>query len=283
MDPAFPPESPVFLPKDTVFSPHLQLEAKEIKESFGFGRKAEKALLMSDAVFFALHGGAGEDGRLKAFCELIGVKTTGNRHDAEAAAMDKNVSKALYAAAGIKTPKWRVIKEGEKGFLPSVIKPLKDGSSAGVFICKTESELKEALESADKKGGAMIERYVKGREISVSVLFGKALPPVEIVPDGDFYDFSCKYTAGRAKELCPAPITPKKEAEVKRLAEAAHRALGLTAVSRSDFIMTKEGEIFCLETNASPGLTESSLLPLAASKAGISFSELCERLLEGVI
>ncbi len=250
-------------------------------ERRGFGREIIPYLTAADAVFFALHGGAGEDGRLKALCSLLGVRATGNGYAAEAAAMDKLFSKAVYAASGVKTPKWaRLKKDGGAPFLPAVVKPAGEGSSAGVFICKTEADFSYAAKKAARFGEIFAEEYIKGREISVSVLFGEPLPPVEIIPSGEFYDFGCKYKAGGAKEVCPAPVSEGEAKAIKEAALAAHRALGLTAVSRSDFILTEAGEVFCLETNASPGMTERSLLPMAAEAAGLSFTELCGMILE---
>ena len=237
----------------------------------------------ADVVFLALHGGMGENGQIQAYLDCLGIKYTGSGFAACLAAMDKNLSKTIFRAAGVPTADWVCCKadeaeEKELSF-PCVIKPCSCGSSVGVTMVETAEELSAALASAKKyEDNVLIEEKLCGREFSIGVLGGKALPPIEIRPKGDgFYDFAKKYQQGLTEEICPAPLTAEQTARISELALRAHTALGLGDYSRIDFILDEgKGDFYCLEANTLPGMTPTSLLPQEAAAAGIGYGELCE-------
>ncbi len=251
-----------------------------------FGEGILAVARRADAVFIALHGKMGENGTIKAIFEAEGIAVTGNSFKSEAVSMDKHLSKLLFKFAGLKTPDWRIVKKGEKPKLsglsfPLCVKPCSAGSSVGVSFANSLFELKRSLDVCFKiEESAIIEEKIEGREFSVGVLQGGALPPIEIKPKSGFYDYKNKYVSGLTDEICPAKITPKEDAALRKCALSASEALGLEAVSRSDMIMTDSGEIYLIETNANPGMTETSLLPKEAAAAGIDFYTLCKRLLD---
>ena len=254
-----------------------------------FGPGVLELCRMADVVFLALHGTCGEDGRVQAALELLGVPYTGSGYLGSAIAMDKDLTKRVVAPLGVVTPKWQkaaVTQENREELartveLPCVVKPLDSGSSIGVSIARTREELAHALDQAVRMGGrTVIEEYIAGREIQVGILEDRALPSIEIIPRAGFYDYENKYQPGAAEEICPAPIPPEWE---KRLGEAAltvFRALGLSVYSRADFIVTEDGVPWFLEINTLPGMTPTSLVPQEAAAAGIGYGELCERIIE---
>lgn len=254
-----------------------------------FGPGVLELCRMADIVFLALHGTCGEDGKVQAALELLGVPYTGAGYLGSAIAMDKDLTKRLVAPLGVVTPKWRAVavtEENRKELegtveLPCVVKPLDSGSSIGVSIARTREELARALAQAIRLGGrTVIEEYIAGREIQVGILDGKALPSIEIIPKTGFYDYENKYQPGAAEEITPAPIP---EAWERRLGEAAltvFHALGLSVYSRADFIVTQDGTPWFLEINTLPGMTPTSLLPQEAAAVGIGYGELCERIIE---
>jgi D-alanine-D-alanine ligase len=244
-----------------------------------------------DVVFLALHGGQGEDGTLQALLDMAGVRYTGSGHLASALAMDKDLSKLLFRAAGVATADWMMVTEGSDlakarkrftasgiGF-PVVVKPSKQGSTVGLAIVRQERELggaiREALRYDDE---VMLEQFVPGRELTVAILGDEALPVGEIFPKHEIYDYECKYTAGMAHEEFPAKLGARATAEVQRQALAAFRALKLDGYARIDFRMSDDDRFYCLEANTLPGMTGTSLVPQAAAAAGIPFDELCERI-----
>ncbi|MCL2056854.1 MAG: D-alanine--D-alanine ligase [Oscillospiraceae bacterium] len=238
----------------------------------------------ADAVFLALHGSAGEDGRLQAMFDMYGVTYTGTGYTGSLLAMDKLVSKELMRFAGILTPDWAVVPADsaavpESVGLPCVMKPVGCGSSVGVSIIETADQWGAALEYAKKYEDAVFaEKKIAGREFSVGVLAGEALPAIEIIPKyGGFYDYKNKYQPGLMTEVCPADISGELEAQLAGCALAVHGALRLGSYSRIDFILGEDGLIYCLEANTLPGMTPTSLLPQEAAAAGIDFGELCER------
>lgn len=238
-----------------------------------------------EAVFVALHGGAGEDGRIQAVLDLIGIPYTGSGPLGSALAMDKLVSKELFCAADIPTPPWLVGEvEPEEvdrrlGGYPVIVKPSHEGSTVGVTVVRSASELGSAIERAGTfVGPPMIERFVPGRELAVGVLGDEALPIVEIRPKHEIYDYECKYTPGMSEYEVPASLDAQITAEVQELAVRAHRVLRLSAYSRIDFRLDADGRPWCLEANSLPGMTATSLLPKAAAAAGISFEDLCDRI-----
>lgn len=239
---------------------------------------------LADVVFLGLHGACGEDGRIQAALDLMGIPYTGSGCVGSAIAMDKDLTKRLVGAAGIRTPKWRVVHYGAADIeaisasepLPCVVKPVDSGSSIGVSIAHTREALAAALKENLSLGRVILEQYVKGREITLGVLKGKALPSVEIIPKLGFYDYKNKYQAGATLEICPAPIDPQTEAEISTLALKVHELLNLHTYSRSDFILTESGEIYFLEVNTLPGMTPTSLIPQEAAAVGIGYAELCQ-------
>jgi D-alanine-D-alanine ligase len=241
----------------------------------------------TNAVFIALHGGAGEDGRLQALLDLVGVPYTGSGPLGSALAMDKLVSKQLFCHAGIPTPPWLIAPteipsiETELGGFPVVVKPSHEGSTVGVSVVKSGGDLEAAIgEAAAFDGPVLIEGYIPGRELAVGVLGDEALPIVEIRPSHEIYDYECKYTKGMSSYEVPAPIAPHQTEEVQALAVQAHRILRLSGYSRVDFRLDEESRPWCLEANSLPGMTATSLLPKAAAAAGTSFDRLCERIVQ---
>ena len=250
------------------------------------GRGVVDACRAADVVFLALHGGMGENGQLQALLDCYGITYTGSPYAGCAIAMDKDVSKRIVCREGIDTARWITVKRGESGEarvlgeigLPCVVKPVGCGSSVGVSLVRTESELHSALEEAQRCGQEVVaEEFVGGREFSVGVLGDRALPSIEIEPKGGFYDYKNKYQAGCTVETTPANIPPALESRLRSAALAAHRALGLYAYSRSDFIYReRDDRLVYLETNTLPGMTPTSLLPQEAAAVGIDYPELCE-------
>jgi D-alanine-D-alanine ligase len=244
-----------------------------------------------DVAFLALHGGRGEDGTIQALLDLAGVAYTGSGHLPSALAMDKDLSKHLFRAHGVGTADWLMATERESppdesiveralGW-PVIVKPSKQGSTVGLSIVKEPSALRAAIADAfEHDDEVMIEQFVAGRELTVGILGGEALPVGEIIPKHEIYDYECKYTAGMADEHFPAPLTAAQTAAVQDEARRAFAALKLGGCARIDFRMNDAGELFCLEANTLPGMTATSLIPQAAAAAGMPFPELCERIAE---
>lgn len=238
-----------------------------------------------DLVFIALHGGHGEDGTVQGALDLAGVCYTGSGMLGSALAMDKDIAKRLFLAAGIPTPKWLMapvdpeIVVGELG-LPVIVKPNSEGSTVGLTLVREAAGLAPAIADAARfDSDVMIEQYIPGRELTVGILDDRALAVGEIVPlTGEIFDYTAKYQAGAAREIFPADIPREMARAVQRLGLKAHRALKLASYSRADFRMDPQGGVWCLEVNTLPGLTAGSLLPQSAAAVGIEFTELCERL-----
>ena len=257
-----------------------------------------RSLPQTDVVFLALHGGQGEDGTLQALLDLTGVPYTGSGHLASALAMDKDLSKHLFLAAGVPTAKWRMapLGTGDRGTgtgddfaaevmrevgLPVVVKPSKQGSTVGLSVVRDIAKLQAAIDEAFKHDDeVMVEQFIPGRELTVGILGDEALPVGEIIPVHEIYDYECKYTAGMAREIFPADLTAEETRTVQDLARRAFRALKLGGYARIDFRMAPDGVFYCLEANTLPGMTALSLIPQAAVAAGISFPELCERIVQ---
>ena len=238
-----------------------------------------------DLVFLALHGTNGEDGAIQGLLELLHLPYTGSGIQASALAMDKSLTKSILAQHGIRTPSGTLIGRNETWSAPEahqnlVVKPNAQGSTIGLSFVEDPAELANAIERAFRYGDeVLVEEWVRGIEISVPVLNGEPLPPVEIVPASGQYDFASKYTPGATEEVIPARISPELDAKARQLALAAHRALGCEGATRTDMIIQAD-ELFVLEVNTLPGMTETSLLPNSARSAGISFVELCRRLVQ---
>ncbi len=239
---------------------------------------------MADRVFLALHGAMGENGQLQATLDSHGIAYTGSSFVGSLLAMDKDLSKRLLKDAGVLTPEWVYLdlrSEGEERALasvglPCVVKPCDCGSSVGVSMVENEQELRDALRLAAAWGDhALVEKRIVGRELTVGILDGRALPPVEIIPKEGFYDYRNKYQ-GTTEEVCPAEISPSATERAQELALKGFAALRLGGYARFDFIMDEKEQIWCLEANTLPGMTPTSLLPMAANAAGISYNDLCE-------
>ncbi|MFW6039607.1 MAG: D-alanine--D-alanine ligase [Gemmatimonadota bacterium] len=242
------------------------------------------ALREADVVFLALHGGDGENGRVQALLDVAGLPYTGPGMLGSAIAFDKRVSKELLAWAGVPTPAWAPpgaapVDLIETLGLPLVVKPAGGGSTVGLTVVREADELPAALELAARyDADVLCETFVPGRELTVTVLDGEALPVVEIIPAGEIYDYEAKYTPGRSSYVVPAELDPEEAAALGRLAVRAFEALRQESLSRIDFRRHPDGSFWCLEANSLPGMTATSLVPKAAAAAGISFPGLCERL-----
>ncbi len=242
-----------------------------------------------DLVFLALHGGAGEDGRIQAMLDLAGLKYTGSNHIASAAAMDKDLSKRLFRAAGVPTADWLMSPTSADEVtralgLPVVVKPNKQGSTVGLSVVRDAAQLAAAIGQAHRYDDeVMIEKFVAGREFTVGILAGQALPVGEIIAPGEVFDYQSKYQVGGAREVFPADIPPAEAAALQKYALAAHRALKLGAYSRVDFRRDAAGGFWCLEANSLPGMTATSLLPQAARAAGIDFATLLAKICAGAV
>lgn len=238
-----------------------------------------------DVVFLALHGGTGEDGTIQAFLDLAGIPYTGSGHRGSAHAMDKDVAKHLFRAAGVPTADWLMAPLDPAEAIrsmgcPLVVKPNKQGSTIGLTVVRHPEELAGALEVAARYDDeVMVERFIEGRELTVGILDGSPLGVGEIIPQrSEIFDYESKYQPGGAREIFPADLTEEQTRTIQAHALRAHQALKLGDYSRVDFRMDREGGFWCLEVNTLPGMTATSLLPQSAAVMGIGFTELCERI-----
>ena len=269
------------------------LEALKATTGNGNRRIGEGILSLcheADCVFIALHGDVGENGQLQALLDMEGIRYTGSGYEGSLLAMDKDLSKQILHRAGIPTPPWVLCQmsdgissvadriEREIGY-PCVIKPCAGGSSVGVSMPTDRTELEAAIAQATVfEDTLMAERRITGREMTVSVLGDRILPPVEIIPLCGFYDYENKYQSGKTREICPADLT---EAELDALVSQTRKgfeALRLGHYARLDFILDEHGTPWCLEANTLPGMTPTSLLPQAAAAVGITYDELCDHM-----
>lgn len=252
-----------------------------------FGPNVLALCNMADIVFLGLHGANGEDGRIQAAFDLMGIPYTGTGYLSSALAMDKHITKQFFRNAGIPTPAGITLKCGEKADpssvpYPCMVKTACGGSSVGAYRVDDPRDLQKALDDAYTFGDdVIVEQYISGREFSVGVIDGKALPVIEIAPLEGFYDYKNKYQPGSTIETCPADLSPELTAEMQRYAEMAYEALGMRSYARMDFMMdASDHSIYCLEANTLPGMTPTSLLPQEAAVIGMSFEDLCEKLIE---
>jgi D-alanine-D-alanine ligase len=287
-------EEKALLAKGTIVktTPPSQEELAEMAaETLPQMLRAIPQLQKADCVFLGLHGGFGEDGSIQALLDMAGIRYTGSGHLASALAMDKDLSKHLFRRAGVQTASWTMARRDEapeellKGLLlPVVVKPSKQGSTVGLSIVRKREELAAAVaEAFQYDDEVMIEQFVAGRELTVGILDGEALPVGEIIPKHEIYDYECKYTPGMAEEVFPAQIPSDRAREAQELARKAFQALKLRGCARIDFRMTEDGSLFCLEANTLPGMTGTSLIPQGAAAAGIPFPELCERIVQSAL
>ena len=257
-----------------------------------FGPGVLELCKSADVVFLALHGQCGEDGRVQAAFDLLGIAYTGSGYLGSAIAMDKDLTKKLVAPLGVRTPAWELLEYGRGGIpalaerlrLPCVIKPVDSGSSIGVSICRTRTELATALTAGLALGGrCVVEDYVAGREVQIAILEDHALPSIEIIPKAGFYDYENKYQPGAAEEICPAPIPAEWEERLGKAALTVFHALGLSVYARADFIVTDDGTPWFLEIDTLPGMTPTSLMPQEAAAVGIGYGQLCERIIQASV
>ena len=292
--------------EDEIFKGGVRKESPSLEELSEIHRLSNKNILNcinsdifdnTDLAFLGVHGKFGEDGKIQTVLELRGINYTGSDVFSSALAMDKNVSKIILRSAGIKTPEWLVLNKntydgdheklnksisGSVGY-PCVVKPNDEGSTVGLSIVQPDVEdiqlgnsLELAFSYSDK---VLIEQYIKGRELTVPVIGEEAFPVIEIRPKDGFYDYEHKYTKGMTEYFCPAEIPLEIENKAKEHALKAHRILGCSVYSRIDYILDEKNELYCLEVNTLPGMTETSLVPKSAAANGMSFNQLIDRIL----
>lgn len=232
-----------------------------------------------DLAYIALHGEFGEDGRVQAFLDILGKKYTGSGYVESGIAMNKTLTKNILNSYGVLSPKtYENVEEIEK--FPVVIKPTTEGSSVGLYICQNSEEAEEAVKILENKE-ILIEDFIKGDELTCGVLNGEALGVLRIKPLSGVYDYESKYTKGMTEYEFPAQISSKSYEEVLEISEKVHEVLNLKGATRSDFILRGE-ELFFLEVNTSPGMTETSLLPKIATLKSIDFDTLVEKIVSSV-
>lgn len=244
-----------------------------------------------EMAFITIHGTFGEDGQIQQILENRGIPYTGEDVEKSRIAFDKILSKEKFDEAGVTTPQWERIAAGQRPtfLLPLVIKAPRQGSTVGVYICKTDAELESALkDGAQYDDHLLVEKFIPARELTVGVLGDQALPIIEIIAKEGFYDFAEKYPflnpnaapGGGAQHVCPAQLSEEQTREIQELALRAHRSLGLQVYCRVDIMLPENGAPTVLELNTIPGMTPTSLLPEAAAAAGISYPQLCARIIE---
>jgi len=278
--------------KDSIYQvkesePDLEAVRKRRKDSRGLlGPGVLELCKAADFTFLALHGAEGENGKLQACLDIHEIPYTGSGYLGSALAMDKELSKLLFRQSGIPTPPGILLEKdsyaGENVGFPCVVKPCSGGSSVGTSIVYNADEYTEAVKAAFAcENRVLVEKYIQGRELTVGVMDGRAMPVIEIIPKEGFYDYKNKYQAGMTEELCPAPISPEDTQRVQKLAEKVHEILQLDAYSRVDFLMDEaDGTFYCLEANTLPGMTPTSLIPQMAAAEGMDYGQLCEKIIE---
>ena len=266
------------------------LKESDLKESPGALVRVPE-LSQAEVVLVALHGGAGEDGTVQAVLELTGSTYTGSGPLASGIAMNKAMSKRLFEHAGIPTPRWLLLDSksgaleaddlGPLGGFPIVVKPNDQGSTVGLSIVQKSEELAPALAEASRHSDSiLLESYIPGREVTVSMLGNEALPVVEIIPEHGIYDYSCKYTPGMSRYEVPAQLPSGITDRLQELGRRAYELLGCRGVARVDFRLDPDNRPYCLELNTVPGMTSTSLVPMAAKARGISYDKLVDRMVQ---
>lgn len=253
------------------------------------GRNVAEICTEADITFLALHGDMGENGKLQATFDVLGIKYTGSGYLGSALAMDKGLTKSVLIQNKIKTPAGDYYNlEDEKNgniynwnHFPCVVKPCSGGSSVGITKANNAEDFKESVKESFKfEQEVVVEQFIKGREFSVGVIEGKALPPIEIIPKSGFYDYKSKYQSGLTVEICPADIDKETDKKLRSAAEECFKVLKLQAYGRIDFLVDEKGDAYCLEANTLPGMTPTSLLPQEANVVGLNYGELCEKIIE---
>ena len=282
--------------------------SRKWKSSSLFGKHVIEACSAADIVFIALHGKNGEDGRVQAVFDMLGIPYTGSGYLGAAMAMDKIITKMIVKSCGVRTPsfrRWELVLPEDKEekpeaaekkierfvhsvcrqtSVPCVVKTPDGGSSVGVYIVRREEDLEPAVRGCLNYGNSfMVEQFIDGRELTCGVLCGRALPSVEIVPKIRFYDYSNKYVAGATEEICPGRVSPEIEKEIGRVALQVHEIMGLKTYSRTDVMLDEDGKVWFIEVNTLPGMTATSLVPQEAAKVGIGYDELCEKIVEDAL
>ncbi len=274
--------------KEIIQSYTEKIEEEQKTRTLFFGKNVIALCQKADIVFMALHGKYGEDGLCQAAFDLNGIKYTGSGYLASAIGMDKGATKQMFKGFGVPTPDSLWLKKTDefdthrlKAKYPVVVKACNGGSSVGVYIVQNEEDFNEAVENCFKLDDEiLIEKYVKGREFSVGVLSGKALPIVEIIPKNGWYDYKNKYEAGATEDVCPAHLSVELTEKMQKIAEQACDAIGVVAYARADILMDQDENMYCLEVNTLPGMTPTSLVPMEAKAIGFDFPELCNMLVE---
>ena len=249
-----------------------------------FGPNVIEICRKADVVFMALHGENGENGKVQAAFDLFGIRYTGTDYVSSAISMDKALAKEIMREHHISTPEGFALKKDEpdtnKPKFPAVVKVTTGGSSVGVYMVNNISEYEDAKRNAFTYGTeVVVEEFIDGREFSCGVIDGHALPVIEIAPKEGFYDYKNKYQAGSTVETCPADLDKETTLRMQQMAEDVFKALRLKQYARIDIMMKKSGEIYALEANTLPGMTPTSLMPQEAAAVGISYNELCEKLI----
>ena len=249
------------------------------------GKNVIEICKAADISFLALHGEDGENGKVQATFDMFGIKYTGSGYLGSALAMSKELSKIMFRHNGIPTPAGIVLEKGADSYedvgFPCVVKPCSGGSSVGTSIVNSRDEYDAALEFAFKyEARVLVEKYVKGRELTVGVMDGRAMPVIEIIPKSGWYDYKNKYQAGLTEELCPAPLSEEDTDRVQHLAERVAAALMIDVYCRADFLLDEnDGQLYCLEANTLPGMTPTSLVPQMGAAQGMDFGEVCEKII----
>lgn len=265
---------PAFATFDDLLAAKADLVAVSTDKSVEITENTLKLAKLADVCFLATHGGIGENGQLQALFELNKIKFTGNRFLSTGVAMDKSLTKKLMAAEKVGVANEYEVYEVTEAVFPIVVKPNASGSSIGVSFPANMEEFK-ALDLED----VLIEQQLFGREFSVGVVDGVALPPIEIVATEGFYDYRAKYNPGFVQEICPADITPTVDAKLRQAAEYCHKQIGFEVYSRAEFIVDANENIWFIESNSIPGMTPLSLLPQEAAVVGMNYTQLCEKLI----
>ena len=282
----FPTEYDVDKAADAMREMSSKLEETMKTRKGFFGPNVLEICKEADIVFLALHGA---NGKVQSVLDLMGIKYTGSGPLSSGMAMDKGITKMVFEAKGVPTPKGITLEKGKcssqladygMGF-PVIVKPCCGGSSVGVCIANNQTEYQAALlEAFSYENEVVVEQFITGREFSVAVVDGKAYPVIEIAPLQGFYDYKNKYQAGSCVETCPADLSSALTKEMQKYAEMGYKALNLQAYARLDFLMDDEGNMYCLEANTLPGMTPTSLIPQEAKAIGMDYPQLCEKLIE---